>query len=73
MKDRKPSLRDLLNGGDLIRPDELARGLKVATSTSTVYSWIERGTIPHLRLGKSVRFDPEELKVWLEEKRCAAS
>jgi len=32
MKDRKapPSLRDLLNGGDLITPEELAAGMRVA-------------------------------------------
>jgi excisionase family DNA binding protein len=65
-----PSLRELLTGGDLIRPDELAKALKV--SSGTVYAWIERGIIPFLEFGKSKRFDPEEIGKWLELKRRAA-
>lgn len=65
-----PSLRELLAGGDLIRPDELAGALKV--SQGTIYAWIERGTIPFLAFGKSKRFDPEEISEWLESKRQAA-
>lgn len=65
-----PSLKELLAGGDLIRPDELAKALKV--SHGTVYAWIERGTIPFVELGKSKRFEPEEVSKWLESKRRAA-
>lgn len=65
-----PSLRELLGAGDLIRPDELARALKV--SNGAVYAWIKRGTIPFLAFGKSKRFDPEEISRWLEAKRRAA-
>jgi excisionase family DNA binding protein len=60
----------LLNSGDLIRPDELAKGLKVAQGT--VYAWVERGLIPHIRLEKCIRFDPAEIREWLEKKRKAA-
>lgn len=63
----RPSLKELLESGDLIAPAELARGLKV--SLSTVYCWAERGQIPHLRLGKAVRFEPESIRTWLDERR----
>jgi excisionase family DNA binding protein len=66
----KLTLQDLLKGGDLIKPDELARGLKVAPQT--IYVWVERGLIPHIRLEKCIRFDPAEIKEWLEKKRQAA-
>jgi hypothetical protein len=35
----------LLSGGDLIRPDELAAGMKVAQGT--IYMWAKRGVIPY--------------------------
>jgi len=69
-KRSRSSLRELLEGGDLLRPDELARGLKVARGT--VYAWVERGLIPHIRLEKCIRFDPREISDWLEKNRKAA-
>jgi len=64
------SFQELLNSGDLIRPDELARGMKVAPGT--VYAWVERGLIPHIRLGKCIRFDPVEVRDWYQKKRNAS-
>jgi len=61
----------LLSRGDLIRPDELAAGMKVAQGT--VYLWVERGTIPFLRIGKCIRFEPEDIKEWLRAKRQSAT
>lgn len=69
-KSPRPSLRELLESGDLISPAELAGGLKVAQGT--VYCWVERGMIPHIRLGKCIRFDPAEINEWIEEKRKVA-
>lgn len=65
-------LRDLLAGGDLITPEDLAAGMRVARVT--IYSWVRRGVIPYLKLeqGGSVRFEPEVIKKWLESKRNAA-
>ena len=34
---------------------------------STVYAWVEQGRLPHVRLGRAVRFDPEALRRWIEE------
>jgi excisionase family DNA binding protein len=38
----------------------------------TVYGWVHRKTIPHLRLGdRLVRFDREALTQWLESHKVA--
>ena len=50
-----PPLSVLLSRGDLIRPDELAAGMKVAQGT--IYMWVEKGVIPFLRIEKVIRFD----------------
>lgn len=65
-----PSLRDLLSRGDLIAPEELAAGMRVARVT--VYQWVRRGVIPHLKIEALIRFDPAEIREWLEGKRRAA-
>jgi excisionase family DNA binding protein len=67
---RRPSLKELLSRGDLIAPEELAAGMRVARVT--IYAWVRRGTIPHLKLEGVVRFDPQEVQAWLESKRLAA-
>jgi excisionase family DNA binding protein len=36
---------------------------------STLYSWAEQGTIPYLKLGRLLRFDPDEIEVWLQAHR----
>jgi excisionase family DNA binding protein len=64
------NLEKLLNSGNLIKPCELAKGLKVAPGT--IYAWVERGLIPHIRLEKCVRFDPADIREWLEKKRQVA-
>ncbi len=32
---------------------------------STVYLWVERGVIPHYKIGRLVRFKSEEVEEWL--------
>jgi excisionase family DNA binding protein len=61
-------LSDLLP--KLIRPDQLAKTLGVAQVT--IYSWVRRGVIPHLKLEGVVRFDPEEIAQWLRERSIPA-
>lgn len=36
---------------------------------STVYAWAEQGKIPHLKLGRLLRFDPDEIEAWLQTQR----
>jgi excisionase family DNA binding protein len=66
----RPSLKDLLAREDLISPEELAAALKIARVTA--YQWVRRGVIPHLKLEGVVRFDPAEVKTWLDSRRKAA-
>jgi excisionase family DNA binding protein len=47
---------------------------EVATLLSVPASWVREqtrtGTIPHLRLGRYVRFERESVVAWLEEQRA---
>ena len=36
---------------------------------STLYAWAEQGTLPYLRLGRLLRFDPDEIEAWLQDHR----
>ena len=67
---KRPNLKELLAGGDLISPEELAAALKIARVTA--YQWVRRGVIPYLKIEALVRFDPQEMQAWLESKRRAA-
>lgn len=40
----------------------------------TVYAWVSRRALPHIRLGpRLVRFDREEIQRWRDERRIPAS
>jgi excisionase family DNA binding protein len=49
----------------LLRPTEAARAL--AISPRKLWSMTAGGEIPHIRLGRQVRYDPDDLRRWLEE------
>jgi excisionase family DNA binding protein len=44
---------------------EVAKYLKL--SRSKVYYMVQRGTIPHVRIGKNVRITERDLRAWLDE------
>ena len=44
---------------------EAAELLRV--EVSTVYAWAERDRIPHIRLGRALRFDMDRLERWVAE------
>lgn len=46
--------------------DELATRLGI--SRSTIYFWAEKKKIPHSKIGKLVRFNPDDITVWLKDK-----
>ena len=46
----------------------LAESLRI--KRSTLYAWTAQGTIPHLKLGRLLRFDPDEVEAWLQNHRC---
>jgi len=41
---------------------------KTGLSKKAIYNCVERGTIPYLRLGTAIRFDPKEIADWLEQR-----
>lgn len=45
----------------------LAERLRI--KRSTLYAWAEQGTIPYLKLGRLLRFDPDEIEAWLQAHR----
>ena len=45
----------------------LAERLRI--KRSTLYAWAEQGTIPHVKLGRLLRFDPDEIEAWLQDHR----
>ena len=48
----------------------LAERLRI--KRSTLYAWAEQGAIPYLKLGRLLRFDPDEIEVWLQAHRQEA-
>ncbi len=51
----------------LLTIQELAEILNA--KVTTIYSWINRGSVPHLKFNGLVRFDQAEIQAWIEESR----
>ena len=34
----------------------------------TIYGWVEEGKIPHMRIGRRVKFDGAILAIWLDKR-----
>jgi excisionase family DNA binding protein len=45
--------------------DIAALAERLQIKRSTLYAWAEQGTIPYLKLGRLLRFDPDEIEAWL--------
>jgi excisionase family DNA binding protein len=52
-----------------LRPRDAARALGI--SERTLWSLTKQGQVPHLRLGKSVRYPVHLLRQWMEERAAA--
>jgi len=50
----------------LLTPQEIAEVLGV--QPSTIYQWTHQGYIPHVKLGKFVRFRAKDVEKWVERK-----
>ena len=61
------SPRELASTQELLTVEELGRWLKIPKAT--VYDWTHTGVIPHYKVGRLVRFDPQEIEAWLEARR----
>lgn len=55
----------------LIRPAEAAQAFGLGRSK--IYELIARGTIPSVRIGRSVRVPIQELKDWLDSQQIETS
>ena len=49
--------------------EELAAYLGLAKGT--VYIWVCQKKIPHLKMGRLVKFDLREIEIWLKERRIS--
>lgn len=49
--------------------DIAALSERLEIKRSTLYAWAEQGMIPHLKLGRLLRFDPDEIEAWLQNHR----
>lgn len=46
---------------------------RLGVSRQRVYELTRAGVLPHVRLGRSVRYDPEAVERWIEQGGTAAS
>ena len=37
---------------------------------STLYKWVHMELIPHVKVGRAVRFREKDVAAWLEKKKC---
>ncbi|MEO7861414.1 MAG: helix-turn-helix domain-containing protein [Nitrospirales bacterium] len=51
----------------LMTVKEVSQWLQV--KPSTLYVWAEQGMIPHLKLGRLLRFEHDEIDMWLQAHR----
>ena len=42
---------------------------RLGIKRSTLYAWAEQGSIPYIKLGRLLRFDPDEIDRWLQAHR----
>lgn len=50
----------------LMTPEEVAKMLGV--KPSTIYQWKHQGYIPHVKLGRLLRFRESDINQWIETK-----
>jgi excisionase family DNA binding protein len=53
----------------LLKPKETAAILGVSERTLLTYT--QRGEIPAVRIGRSVRYDPADLRAWIDRQKPA--
>jgi excisionase family DNA binding protein len=53
----------------LLKPEEAAKSLKL--SERTLWKLTNQKLVPHVRIGKSVRYRPESLRAWVAEQEIA--
>ncbi len=41
---------------------------QLGMSVSTIRKWVHYGFIPHIKLGRAVRFREKDIETWIEER-----
>lgn len=54
-----------------LRPREAAKALGV--SERTLWTWTQQGSVPFVRLGKTVLYPTDSLRRWLDERTKATA
>lgn len=60
-----------MDANTLVTPKELAAILKVPVSWIYQQTRLGQEAIPHLRVGRYVRFDPQQVMAFLKERQAA--
>jgi len=55
----------------LLTIDELAEVL--SAKKSTIYQWVHLGLIPHIKVGRLLRFRERDIEKWLSSKQVEPS
>lgn len=50
---------------NLLTYDQLAQALQV--NRGTLRNWVSEGYVPHIKMRRSVRFDPGQIDLWLRK------
>lgn len=53
----------------LLTPEEVKEILNV--KLSTIYQWTHLGFIPHIKVGRFLRFEQSEIEKWLRKKKIS--
>jgi len=51
----------------LLKPADVM--VRLGVSRARLYAWLSDGTLPSVRLGRSVRIPAADLAAWIEERR----
>jgi len=43
---------------------------KLGVKCSTVYQWVHMGFMPHLRIGKCIRFNENDIEKWISRRKA---
>jgi len=46
---------------------------ELGVAEGTIYQWVMQRRIPHVKIGKAVRFDMAEIKDWIEGLKVEAA
>lgn len=59
----------LAHVSELLTIEDLSALFKIPKAT--LYDWTHLGFIPHYKIGRHVRFDPQEVRDWLKARKVS--